>query len=590
MPLTYKSFGPTIYGVSEQRNPSLDGTGWLRKAKHIVFEGTGTMKAASGSAVAMTFNDDQGSPAEVTSICEVIQFADTVLVVGHSTTTDECYLYRVDTGFTGWYNLAGTFTAGSTATPMGVLWASMTSAPVVHVAEMLGQAYITCTNSQDAATLNFPTKVYTGSAINTLTADLDASGAAEDVYALGCFSFQGHSWFWGFGSGTVVANTYRPELLRFGAPSGGTLTANGSGDFAVGHRVRSALERVVGVCVAGEVAYVGTTASVWPIVGFGRDSWDKSRPLDDSYGFIGPKAAVAVNGVCYYWSPRGPMRVSGLSQPQPLWDRVPDTVASVVDPEKIVATFNRTTDQVLWFYRGSGVSGNGLICAYDVRRDLFVGPDTSAGVLVGAANWIVPVQAANATPASGPSGPPTTPTTTSVSASSATANWTNGDTSASTVVEYRVQSTSSWLTAGTVGAGVAALTFTGLSSGVAYEWRCAHQKNGQTSAYVGPVAGSQFTTTSTLNPPTNLSVTDVGPSNFNQGLVQWTNSADGSTQTEVYVDDVLVGTAGVAESSYYVTILLTGSYDIKVRHIKSGATASAYAGPVTATLTYGNDE
>ena len=587
MSLVYKSFGPSLNGVSEERNSSLDGTGYLRKARHIVYTGTGTMQAGKGSTVAITLMDDQGSPAEVTSVCEVVQWSDYVLVVAHSTVTDDCYLYKLDTGLTGWYNLAGAFTASATATPLGVLWATMTDSPVVHVAEMLGQAYITCTNSQTASALQFPTKVFTGSAINTLQADLDASGADEDVYALGCISFQAHSWFWGMGSGTVVANTYRPELLRFGGPNGGDLDASGSGSISVGHRVRSALERVVGACVAGEVMYVGTTHSVWPIIGFGRDSWDKSRPLDDSYGFIGPKSAVGVNGVCYYWSPRGPMRVSGLSQPEPLWDRIPSTVLDVVDAEKMVCAFDRDTDQVRWFYRGTGVTGNGLICAFDVRRNVFVGPDTSAGIVVGCANYIVPVTAPNAAAASAPAGAPTSAVTSAVGALGATASWTNGDTSVGveTDVQVRLQSASAWTDVVTVPAGTATAVVNGLSSGSAYEWRVVHRKNGQLSSYLGPSADTRFTTTSTLNAPTNLSLTDNGPGAENQGYAVWVNSGESGVSTEVYLDNVYYGTAGVGESSFYLTVYATDSYSVKVRHIKSGLTSSAFSTPATATLT-----
>lgn len=586
MSLVYKSFGPSLNGVSEERNSSLDGTGYLRKARHIVYTGTGTMQAGKGSMVAITLMDDQGSPAEVTSVCEVVQWSDYVLAVAHSTVTDKAYLYKLDTGLTGWYNLAGSFTASSTATPLGTaLWTSMTDAPVVHVAEMLGQAYITCTNSQTASALQFPTKVFTGSAINTLTADLDVSGGAEDVYALGCISFQAHSWFWGMGSGTVVANTYRPELLRFGGPNGGALDASGAGSLSVGHRVRSALERVVGACVAGEVMYVGTTHSVWPIIGFGRDSWDKSRPLDDSYGFIGPKSAVAVNGVCYYWSPRGPMRVSGLSQPEPLWDRIPTTVLDVVDAEKMVCAFDRDTDQVRWFYRGTGVTGNGLICAWDVRRDVFLGPDTSAGIVVGCANYIVPVTAPNAAAASAPAGPPTSAVTSGVAALSATASWTTGDATAQTVVQVRPQSGSTWTDVGTVSAGISTVLITGISSGTAYEWRAVHTKNGQLSSYLGPVAGSQFTTTTTLAAPTDCILADNGPGEENQGYVSWVNSGESGVTTQVYLDGSFKGTAGIGESSFYVTVLATGSYTAKVRHVKSGLTSSAFTADSTATLT-----
>jgi hypothetical protein len=307
--------------------------------------------------------------------------------------------------------------------------------------------------------------------------------------------------------------------------------------------------------------------------------------LDDSYGFIGPKVAVAVNGVCYYWSSRGPMRVGGLSQPEPLWDRIPSTVLDVVDPQRMVCAFDRDTDQVRWFYRGTGVTGNGLICAFDIRRDLFVGPDTSAGILVGAAGWVVPVATPTQAAALGPAAAPTVAVTSDVSALAATASWTTGDATAETAVQVRLQSASSWTSVSTVPAGTSTCRITGLSSGSAYEWRAVHTKNGQLSSYLGPVAGSQFTTTTTLAPPTYLSLVDNGPGEENQGYVQWSNSGESGVSTQVYIDGAIKGTAGPGESSFYVTVLATGSYTAKARHIKSGLTSSDFTADSTATLT-----
>lgn len=585
MALNYFSFGPFTKGVSDTRNTSLDAAGLLRMGRHLYFDGVGKLRAANGSTVSLTLMDDGGGPAEVTSVCEIVQWADTVLAVAHSTVTDKAYLYRLDSGLTGYYNLAGAFTASATALPLATaLWTSMTDSPVVTIAEMNGEAHIACTNASTASTQSFPTRVFTGSAITDLTADIDGSAGAETVYALGVFSFQSHRWMWGFGSGATAATGYRPDLLRFGGPIGGSFTATGSGSFSVGHRVKSLRESVVGVCVAGEVAYIGTSYSLWPVVGFGFDTWDKSNPLDESFGFIGPKAACAANGVCYYWSPRGPMRVSGLGRPEPLWDMIPATVASVVDPEKIVASFDPTTDQVVWFFRGNGVTGNQLVCAFDIRRGAFLGPDRDIGVVVGAANTINPVSAPNAAAAVGPSGAPTTPVTSAIGTTHATAGWTNGDATAATTVEYRVQGGTTYTTAGTTAIGATTFVITGLVGGVPYEWRAYHLKNGSASAYVGPVAGSQFTTTTTLTAPSGLSVTDTGPSFRDNAFLQWTNSAETGASTELYVDSVYQGVVSPGVSSAYLT-LADGTYDFSVRHIRSGYTASAYNGPVTQTIT-----
>jgi hypothetical protein len=89
------------------------------------------------------------------------------------------------------------------------------------VAEGLGVAYIAHATGADASSLSFPLKQFTDStrAIATVTSDIDASGGAESIYALGCVSFQQHLWIWGFGSGTTATNAYRPELARFSQPN-----------------------------------------------------------------------------------------------------------------------------------------------------------------------------------------------------------------------------------------------------------------------------------------------------------------------------------------------------------------------------------
>ena len=97
-------------------------------------------------------------------------------------------------------------------------------------------------------------------------------------------------------------------------------------------------------------------------------------------------------------------------------------------------------------------------------------------------------------PATQPIAPPTSPSTTDVTSTAATANWFAGNTSAQSSVEIRKQGDTTW-TAHVVAAGVQSFRFTGLSSGVAYEWRVAHFIGSTFSDYLGPSAPTQFTTT-----------------------------------------------------------------------------------------------
>lgn len=584
MPLTVQGFGPFLKGVVDGANPSLDNTSTLRSARHVTLSGKGRMMAGPGSSVAMTLMDDQGAPAPCTSVVKVQDFADGALAIGHSTVTSKVYLYRLDSLFTGYYDIAGAFHVSSTAVPVGVLWAASATPPVCTIAELLNVGFIARTDAATAATQDFPVQRFDLTSLTTLTADLDGTGA-KSVYALGVFSFHGHLWLWGFDKGNTPSAAYRPELLRFGGPDGGLLTDDGKGTFTVGHRVRSAREAIVAGIVAGEVAYIGTTYSLWPVVGYGRDSWDKSHPLDESFGFIGIQAAVNAGGVLYYWSPRGPARCQYPSKPEPLWDALPVTIPSIVDPEKIVAAYDADRDQVLWYYKGGSAAGNQLLVAYDVERDCFVGPDTDQGILVGSACLVGKVQAANASAAPGPSGPPTTASTTSVGNTSAVANWVNGDTSVgvTTVVEYRQQGTTTWISAGSASAGVTSLTITGLSSSTSYEWHAYHVRNAQSSASLGPVAGSQFTTGAPgtpLSPPTNVVAQDRGPGHSNQIYVTWTNSGESGVSTQVTaccVGAASTTTVGPGVSSAYVTVITAGMWHGHIKHVKSGSTDSAYA-------------
>lgn len=608
MPFQTAPFGIPMRGVIDAINPGLDTVGAVRSARHAVFSG-GRLMAGPGSNVAITLMNDAGTPAACTSVAAVLPFGDRAIAIAWSQSEQDVYLYWLDADFTGWYNLAGTFTASATATPAAVLWTGQTSAPAVTVSEGLGVGYIAHAAAASASTLAVPTKRFdttvSPATVADLTADLDGTAGAETIYALGSFSFQQHFWIWGFDKSAVAATAYRPDLLRWGGPNFGTLTDDGKGSFSVGHRVKSARDKIVGVCVAGEVAYIGTTYSLWPIVGYGRDSWDKSKPLDDSFGFVGLHSACSANGVCYYWSPRGPCRVSGLSTPEPLWDALPATVPTITDPQKIVAAFDAERDRVVWFYRGSGVTGNQKLCTYDIRRNAFLGPDTDVGIQVGCAALVAPVPLVTAASASGPSGAPTAAVTSSVGTSSAVASWAAGDSNAdtTTTVQRRLQGGSTWTNVATVAASTLSVTITGLTSSTAYEWRAFHTRNSQDSAYLGPSAATQFTTNDAGTPlvaPTGLSLTDVGPLPTDQGLVQWTNSGESGVSTEVHLAGpsasapgdsayALKTTAGVGVASAYVTVTETGTYWVKIRHVKSGFTASAYTSAVSSTLTYSSN-
>jgi hypothetical protein len=365
--LQVASFGPFTKGVVDSFNPSLDTHGSLRLARQAMLTGAGQLRVrASLATVAGQFLNDAGTPAPCTSVCAVAEFGRGVLVVAHSPATSTTYLYHYADGFT----------TGNVA-PIGVLWTGQASAPTVTVAEILGTAYLACAEALDAAGLYFPTRTFDGTTLDVLAADLDGTGPSA-VYARGVAAFQSHLVTWGYDQGAVAATAYRPEYLRLGGPNGDPLDSAGKAAFGVGHRIRSPREQILGVCVVGEVCYVGTPTGLWALSGYGRDTWQVTC-LDARNGVVGPRAMVAANGACYLWSPRGPMRATGLGAPDPLWDAVADTAEAVnhTATTSVLAAYDPASDQVQFHYYGPDdpVATRRRRAAFDVRRQAWLGPD-----------------------------------------------------------------------------------------------------------------------------------------------------------------------------------------------------------------------
>lgn len=592
--------GPPAKGVLDRAEASQVMTGAARWLRGFRLTGGNRLSIRPGTRVVQTLKDDAGA-VSITSVCVIVAFADGALIVGHSTVTSKAYLYRLTASLATWTDAAGATHTTASAEPVGVLWTSMPNAPDVTVAEGLGLAYICHTGALDSATLSFPMKSFTDStrAIATVTSDLDADTAAEDLYFTGCASFQQHLWAWGFGSGTTAANGYRPELARFSQPN--FATAGGlfksADSVTLGHRVRSLREGIAGGFVAGEALYLGAPYLVTRITGYGRSSWFR-QPLDDSYGFVGPKCGTAAGDTLYYWSPRGPMRIPPGGRPEPLFDPIANVVESVVNPQAIVAGFDTQTDAVIFvFDTGAGVR---TWAGFDVRRDVWLGPDDDFGLALRSVGAVSPIYTSTAAVTLGPVGPPTTASTTTVGPTTATGHWAAGDLTSQTQVEIRQQGGSSWTTVSTVGAGILSYTFTGLTAAVAYEWRAAHVKDGQTSAYLGPVAGSQFTTTSAgggLLPPTSpavIALDDVGDAlivftNHANMHVSWTNSGESGVDTsvEMSTDGVTYSIqqdAPPGASSAVVVVSASGTYSFRMQHQKATYTSSSYTTPVSTTV------
>jgi hypothetical protein len=593
-------FGP-FTGLADTANPSLGLQGKLRAAVGMRYSGVGRLSARAGTRTVLTFKDDAGSPASVTTVVACVPFADGALAVAHSTATNKVYLYRLNfvsgsATLNAWTDAAGVVQTTLTPQPIGVLWTAMAAAPDVTIAEGLGVGYIAHAAGLDGSTLVARTRTFTDAtrAVADLTSDLDSDTVLEPLYFRGVISFQQHLWGWSFGSGTTAANGFRPEMIRFSQPifdatGAFGLFKGGTDSFTVGNRVRSQREQIVGAGIAGEELYVGAPFMLTRFTGSGRSSWYK-KLIDPEHGFAGPKCMVTAGDTLYFWATgKGPMRTRRGSTPEPLWDRVYAAALAAVNPQKVVAAYDPGTDIVSWTYdAGAGVRA---WIGYDIERDEFCVVGDDWGQVIFAAAAVSAVYASSAAATIGPTGAPTSAVTSGVGTSTATASWTAGDVLATSRLEIRQQGTSPWtVVSASLSAGVTTSPITGLTVGVAYEWRVAHQKDGITSSYLGPTAPTQFTTTTAaLNPPTGLAVA-AGARTM---AVSWTNSGESDVNTEVAVAGPSVDVPDDGAYSVWATALpgassahlsgftSLGTYWVRVRHTRSGATPSRYDGPAS---------
>lgn len=595
MGLPVALLGPFDKGIVENATPAGVSATAARVARNVALKGAGKVVAAPGTEVAMSFVDDQATPAAVTSIRAVQPFADNALVVGYSSVTQKVYLYRIATDFTGWYNAAGALQSTTTAQPVGVIWpaateAAVTAAPDVTIAEGLGTAYFATPASLSATSLNYRLRSYTVSGgLADVTSNLGGTGA-KPVYALGCISFQQHLWIWGYGSDT---DRFRPELLRFSginfdpAASPDGLFAR-SDSITLGDRVRSKRERVIGAGLAGDALIVAGTTVLARITGYGRDSWYRMA-LDKSYGMAGGKAGVTHGDTFYYWAPQhGPMRVSEEGPPTPLWPRVDRTAKAIPNESTIVAGYDTVHDQVLFCFDSGAGAGVRLVMAYDAIRDAWFGPDSDIGIDVGCMGTVERVL--DPSVVLPPPGAPTGLHTVATSTTTDIEEWSLPDAASEVEVSWKPSTQALWGGAPLVmlASGTTSYSFTDLTPGTGYDYRLRAKLNGQFSAY----ATGAFTTNASggggtpLAPPTSPAASCPG-----SGLLtcSWVNGTP-SASTEVWLSGPntnasysLRATRSPGYASYTQPFLAPGVWYAKYRH-NDGTNVSVYTAEVSATV------
>lgn len=440
------------------------------------------------TAIATLLDAHATTPVEVDAILDIVEHEGKMWIASWSSTEQDVYLSAMQVDGN---NINDGFPAGAGADPDPLtVYTGVAAKPVITLTSFAGgdastgvaRLYVTDYNQ------NLPTKYIEGTTVNTLTADLDASSAAEDIYFSLMIPFKFHLWGTGFYEGT----TERSEMLRFSQPGliPGTDIAGGTNPrewWTADHRsVGRRGDKIVAVSKAGDRLIVFQKRATHAIYGSGSLTWTRQE-LSDVIGCVGPHAVATVDErVCYFWASDGPYRTDG-SQIQYIGQPIRQ-LAVEVDSDEIETRVGYSPDDGLVYFLVSpgGADEYSLALVFDHRRERWMKTQwlASAGVNLefGSLEFLDSVSS----PA--PAGAPSTLAALASSDTQIDLTWVNGDANINTETRIYRDTTTGFTPSDItnridiVGSGVEAYSDTGLTACTTYYYKVVHVRNSQASS------------------------------------------------------------------------------------------------------------
>lgn len=307
-----------------------------------------------------TIQDDQGTPADVDAILDIIDHEGSLWTASWSDSQEKVYLHSMQVD-------------GTSLTLEAVVWTGVSSKPVVKMVSFEGgtagsgtsRLYITDYNQ------NVVTRYWNGSSMSDLTVDFDADSSAEDVYFSLMVPYKFHLW----GTGFYESAADRAEMARWSQPGlvPGTDSAGGSNPrewysadhLSVGRRG----DKIVAVGRAGDRLILFQKRATHVVYGSGTATWTRQE-LSNVVGCVGPHALAEVDGrVLYFWASDGPYRTNGSELEyigQAIRQLVVESDASETDTR---VGYSPDDGLVHFFVSNKGADSYSLVLAYDTRRD-----------------------------------------------------------------------------------------------------------------------------------------------------------------------------------------------------------------------------
>ncbi len=202
-------------------------------------------------------------------------------------------------------------------------WATLSAScsplpPIIWAAESSGMVFFA--HSESNVSLRAATVYYTPGALDTdagtlttLTADLDISGAAENLKFAGVMAAGAFLFGWGFGNGTTPNE---PAMLRVSYP-GKPLTWP-VGSFVI---IGGDTEPILGMATASDegVPVIAKANETYVLEGASPATW-QPRLLDPHHGIRAPHLITGWAGRVWLWDVQGPHVTDGTAQPTPVDD------------------------------------------------------------------------------------------------------------------------------------------------------------------------------------------------------------------------------------------------------------------------------
>lgn len=315
---------------------------------------------------------------------------------------------------------------------------------------------------------------------------------------------------WGAGGGGAgiitrpeIVSYSRPGLIAEAEPNQTYFTSRewwSIDNRPVGRRGESF--SAVGYCALGMLLFKPYETYLW--FGYDDSSW-QARPVSSTIGCVGPYAVASTEeGLCFFWSTRGPAVTDGRTVDTNISESVKRRVLESNASTDTVVGYSPTDGLVYFIYRSSGSTYPDHWLAFDKKTARWSEGEwvISAGTALKVAG-AVPVKG---TVEPGPAAAPSSLTATAADHETINLSWTNGDTAfgVTTVIERESPVAGGFAVIDTVEAGVTAYEDSGLTDKTQYNYRVKHVRNGQSSSYA--TASNDWTW---MAPPSSISLVRI---------------------------------------------------------------------------------